>query len=127
MPHSLEDPNSGALLLHVGLQTFAAAISLPASVAIVMLLVWHVRMVATNKTTIEHAEGVTALIKAGVSGAERQRHPYDLGLADNLHDILGPRPELWCLPTCTPTPGGLSYRTGYAARGGGGVADFFAF
>jgi hypothetical protein len=56
VPHSLEDPNSGTLLLHVGLQTFGAAVALPTAVAVVMLLVWHVQMVARNKTTIEHAE-----------------------------------------------------------------------
>jgi len=38
------------------LQMFAAAIALPTSIAVLMLLVWHIRMVAQNKTTIEHAE-----------------------------------------------------------------------
>jgi hypothetical protein len=38
------------------LQTFAFAVALPTTIAVVMLLVWHVRMVSSNKTTIEHAE-----------------------------------------------------------------------
>jgi hypothetical protein len=37
-------------------QTFAAAIALPTSVAVLMLLIWHIRMIHENKTTIEHAE-----------------------------------------------------------------------
>jgi hypothetical protein len=31
-------------------------VALPTTIAVVMLLVWHIRMVAGNKTTIEHAE-----------------------------------------------------------------------
>jgi hypothetical protein len=37
-------------------QAFAFAVALPTTIAVVMLLVWHIRMVASNKTTIEHAE-----------------------------------------------------------------------
>lgn len=42
--------------LPLPLQTLAAAIALPTSVAVLMLLIWHIRMIAHNKTTIEHAE-----------------------------------------------------------------------
>lgn len=45
-----------SLLLLLLLQTFAFAVALPTTIAVVMLLVWHIRMVAANKTTIEHAE-----------------------------------------------------------------------
>lgn len=38
------------------LQMFAAALALPTSIAVLLLLVWHIRMVAQNKTTIEYAE-----------------------------------------------------------------------
>lgn len=51
---------STALTLHksvmLPLQTFAVAIALPTSVAVFMLLIWHIRMISHNKTTIEHAE-----------------------------------------------------------------------
>lgn len=30
--------------------------ALPTTIAVVMLLVWHIQMIAANKTTIEHAE-----------------------------------------------------------------------
>lgn len=185
-------------------QTFAVAISMPAGVAVVMLLIWHIRMVRHNKTTIEHAEvciravchceglwmkgvhapcrcgrpqqtglpvqpgvrlvrlaslwhcpsaagtmsplqrglllcvtlhdmasvlaalrlqGVTAQIKSGMLGQDRQRHPYDLGCADNLHEILGDNAAMWCVPTCQPTPGGLTYTTTFDKR----ARDYFSF
>lgn len=40
----------------VCVQTFAVTVALPTTIAVVMLLAWHIRMVASNKTTIEHAE-----------------------------------------------------------------------
>eukprot|EP00879_Flechtneria_rotunda_P025174 GHRR01026736.1.p1 GENE.GHRR01026736.1~~GHRR01026736.1.p1 ORF type:complete len:265 (+),score=55.67 GHRR01026736.1:284-1078(+) len=55
-PVALEAGTSQHLLLHIGLQALAIAVALPTSIAVVSLLTWHVRMVATNKTTIEHAE-----------------------------------------------------------------------
>jgi hypothetical protein len=48
------------------LQTFAFAVALPTTIAVVMLLVWHIRMVASNKTTIEHAEVSAAVEHASV-------------------------------------------------------------
>jgi hypothetical protein len=48
------------------LQTCAFAVALPTTIAVVMLLVWHIRMVASNKTTIEHAEVNTGVEHARV-------------------------------------------------------------
>jgi hypothetical protein len=56
-----------ALLHHLLLQTFAVAIALPTSVAVLMLLIWHVRMVLGNKTTIEYAEVRSSMQAEGVS------------------------------------------------------------
>lgn len=116
--HVHEASSNRHLMLHLGLQTAAMAIALPASIAVTMLLVWHLQMVAANKTTIEHAEGVTAQIKASAAygssdagdAAAQRRHPYDLGLCGNLHSILGD-PASWCLPACRGTEGGLSFPT----------------
>ena len=40
------------------------AVSLPLAIGLVMLLVWNAYLVYTNKTTVEHYEGVTARILA---------------------------------------------------------------
>lgn len=67
-------------------------------------------------------QGVTAQIKMGAGAKDRLRHPYDLGPCQNLHEILGDNPAAWVLPTCSGTPGGLSYPTTYDTK-----TDFFAF
>ncbi|KAF8055329.1 PAT16 [Scenedesmus sp. PABB004] len=122
-PHELAGGDaSGHVLLHTGLEVLAALLALPTTIAVVSLLAWHVRMVAANKTTIEHAEGVTAQIKAGGLAADRLRHPYDLrpqlGPCANAADVFGPDPLAWLLPSCAPTPGGLAYRTAFDGDGG---------
>ncbi|WIA37645.1 hypothetical protein OEZ86_014546 [Tetradesmus obliquus] len=110
-PHTFEEDPDSHVLWHIGLQTFAFAVALPTTIAVVMLLVWHIRMVAANKTTIEHAEGITAQIKAGGLGADKQRHPYNLGCVHNGLQVLGDEPVLWWLPRSSATPGGLAYPT----------------
>jgi len=60
-------------------QTVAACLALPAAVAITSLLSFHVRMVLTNRTTIEWREGVTAQVTAAAAGRQRDQHPYDIG------------------------------------------------
>eukprot|EP00878_Enallax_costatus_P035691 GHUV01039888.1.p1 GENE.GHUV01039888.1~~GHUV01039888.1.p1 ORF type:complete len:117 (+),score=14.76 GHUV01039888.1:281-631(+) len=107
-----EEPDK-YLMMHIGIQTFAFFVALPTTVAVVMLLIWHIRMVTGNKTTIEAAEGVTAQIKAAALGQAMSKHPYDLGIWANAHELLGEDMLMWLIPSWKPTPGGLSYPTGF--------------
>jgi hypothetical protein len=56
-------------------------------------------------------QGITAQIKAGGFGADKQRHPYDLGIVHNAFQVLGDDALLWCVPSSAPTAGGLAYPT----------------
>lgn len=67
-------------------------------------------------------QGVTAQVKLGASGKDRLRHPYDLGVMQNCHEILEQDPLMWFLPSCRSTPGGLVYPTTFDK-----AADFFSF
>ncbi|KAJ0088647.1 hypothetical protein Patl1_31843 [Pistacia atlantica] len=55
----------------------------PLSVALSVLLGWHIYLILQNKTTIEHHEGVRALWLAE-KGGHVYMHPYDLGVYENL-------------------------------------------
>jgi hypothetical protein len=56
-------------------------------------------------------QGITAQIKAGGLSADKQRHPYDLGIVHNAFQVLGDEAAPWCIPSSEPTPGGLAYPT----------------
>ncbi|KAJ8423517.1 hypothetical protein Cgig2_024206 [Carnegiea gigantea] len=55
----------------------------PLTIALGVLLVWHIYLTLRNKTTIEYYEGVRAMWLAE-KGGEVYRHPYDLGAYENL-------------------------------------------
>ncbi|KAF8402941.1 hypothetical protein HHK36_011034 [Tetracentron sinense] len=55
----------------------------PISVALSILLGWHIYLILQNKTTIEYHEGVRAMWLAEKVGNVYQ-HPYDLGPYENL-------------------------------------------
>ncbi|EXC14788.1 putative S-acyltransferase [Morus notabilis] len=57
------------------------------SVALSVLLGWHIYLVLENKTTIEYHEGVRAMWLAE-KGGQVYSHPYDLGAYENLTTIL---------------------------------------
>ena len=85
----------------------ALLVALPVAIGLGRLLIFHARMAASNRTTIEWREGVTAQVAAGAAaGRPRDRHPYDLGVARNLRQLLGPRPALWLAPPLRPARGG---------------------
>ncbi|KAL4325030.1 hypothetical protein GQ457_11G007370 [Hibiscus cannabinus] len=73
---------------------------LPLSVALSVLLGWHIYLVLQNKTTIEYHEGVRALCLAQKGGSV-YKHPYDLGAHENLSSVLGPSIFSWICPTTT--------------------------
>ncbi|PNH00566.1 hypothetical protein TSOC_013607 [Tetrabaena socialis] len=104
----------GSIWLWAVLQALAFAIALPLTIGLLLLFVWHVHLVAVNKTTIEYQEGVTASIDAAASGlgvVELHQHPYDLGLYSNMMHIFGSNPGQWAAPPCRPTAGGTAYPT----------------
>jgi uncharacterized membrane protein YiaA len=49
----------------LSLQTLCMAITLPLTIGLVMLLIWNLHLALSNKTTIEHHEGVTAKVQVG--------------------------------------------------------------
>mmetsp|Transcript_19112 Transcript_19112/g.32819 ORF Transcript_19112/g.32819 Transcript_19112/m.32819 type:complete len:343 (+) Transcript_19112:208-1236(+) len=106
----LQDSWLGSLWLWALLETIAFMIALPLAVGIILLLAWHVHLIITNKTTIEYQEGVNAS-EAAFDGKFTYVHPYDVGLLNNSHEILGHDLTTWCAPPCAPTPGGLYYPT----------------
>lgn len=60
---------AGWRVVRASVQTLAFFIALPLTLGLLMLLIWHVQMVASNKTTIEYREvsarGRTCLPAAG--------------------------------------------------------------
>lgn len=60
-------------------------------------------------------QGVTAQIKALATGgmAERQAHPYDIGIGSNLQAVFGDSLWHWCVPPVGTAAGGTSYPTRY--------------
>lgn len=94
------------------MQAVCTAMAFPLCIALLMLLVWNMYLMLSNKTTIEYYEGVTAELRATRRGG-RYLHPYDLGLCGNLQDILGPNPEKWLLPGLAAAGDGITYVTAW--------------
>ncbi|XP_022747746.1 probable protein S-acyltransferase 16 isoform X2 [Durio zibethinus] len=69
----------------------------PLSVALSVLLGWHIYLILQNKTTIEYHEGVRAMWLAE-KGGNVYNHPYDLGAYENLTMVLGPSIFCWLCP-----------------------------
>lgn len=88
------------------LQTLATTLSAPLSIALALLLAWHLYLVITDKTTIEHHEGVTAAGRCAAEGVNYGGHPFDRGAWRNLHAVLGPWPILWLWPCARASAGG---------------------
>ncbi|KAK1297893.1 putative S-acyltransferase [Acorus calamus] len=84
----------------------------PLSLALSILLGWHVYLIFHNKTTIEYHEGVRAMWLAEKVGNVYQ-HPYDLGIYENLVSVLGPNILNWICPTTGHIGSGLRFRTLY--------------
>nr|XP_034909360.1 probable protein S-acyltransferase 16 isoform X1 [Populus alba]TKR66563.1 putative protein S-acyltransferase 16 isoform X2 [Populus alba] len=86
----------------------------PLSVALGVLLGWHVYLILQNKTTIEFHEGVRAMWLAEKEG-HVYKHPYDVGAYENLTTVLGPSISCWVCPTSGHIGSGLHFRTAYDA------------
>lgn len=84
----------------------------PLSVALSVLLGWHIHLVLQNKTTIEHHEGVRAMWLAE-KGGDVYSHPYDLGGYENLISVLGPNFLCWICPTSSHIGSGFRFRSIY--------------
>ncbi|KAK7286790.1 hypothetical protein RJT34_22025 [Clitoria ternatea] len=84
----------------------------PLSIALSVLLGWHIYLVVHNKTTIEYQEGVRALWLAE-KGGNIYKHPYDLGPYENLTSVLGPNILGWLWPTANHLDSGVRFRTIY--------------
>ncbi|MQM03773.1 hypothetical protein Taro_036560 [Colocasia esculenta] len=84
----------------------------PLTMALSILLGWHIYLILHNKTTIEYHEGVRAMWLAEKVG-NIYRNPYDLGAYENLVMILGPNILCWICPTYGHIGSGLRFRTSY--------------
>ncbi|XVE76388.1 hypothetical protein DITRI_Ditri12bG0168600 [Diplodiscus trichospermus] len=96
------------------LYVISGLLLVPLSVALSVLLGWHIYLVLQNKTTIEYHEGVRAMWLAK-KGGNVYKHPYDLGAYENLTTVLGPSIFCWICPTSRHIGNGLRYRTAYDA------------
>ncbi|KAL4031960.1 hypothetical protein IC575_010256 [Cucumis melo] len=90
----------------------AGLLLFPLSMALSVLLGWHIYLILHNKTTIEYHEGVRAMWLAE-KGGNVYSHPYDLGAFENLATILGPNIFSWICPTSRHKGSGLRFRTAY--------------
>ncbi|XP_008442531.2 probable protein S-acyltransferase 16 isoform X2 [Cucumis melo] len=64
----------------------AGLLLFPLSMALSVLLGWHIYLILHNKTTIEYHEGVRAMWLAE-KGGNVYSHPYDLGAFENLTTV----------------------------------------
>ena len=61
-----------------------------------------------NKTTVEYHEGVTAHAFYREIG-ETFAHPYDVGVAENVQQVLGPSWGAWLAPAASLPGDGLHF------------------
>lgn len=89
----------------------------PLTVALSVLLAWHIYLILRNKTTIEYHEGVRAMWLAE-KGGDDYSHPYDLGAYENLISALGPNVLCWVCPRSRHIGSGLRFQTAYEKKVG---------
>merc|ERR1719433_1998748 len=94
-----EVPNAHRFLLVLGL-TLSAIMGL----LLTLFLAFHIRLMFSGMTTIEHCER-----RSGLDDSD-DASPYDLGFFGNLKEVLGPRPIFWGLPLDPPEGDGLTYK-----------------
>ncbi|XP_010521600.1 PREDICTED: probable protein S-acyltransferase 16 [Tarenaya hassleriana] len=90
----------------------SALLLFPLSIALSVLLGWHIYLILQNKTTIEYHEGVRAMWLAE-KGGQVYKHPYDIGAYENLTTVLGPNILCWLCPVSRHIGSGLRFRTAY--------------
>jgi len=100
----------GAPWLHITAQALASAMALPLLAGLTILVLWNLRLLMNNKTTIEHHEGVNAIIPYAQqqqqsmittkkSTLKKKAHPYDLGSVwANVVAVMGRNPLKWVVP-----------------------------
>ena len=99
----------GAPWLHITAQALASAMALPLLAGLAVLVVWNLRLLMNNKTTIEHHEGVNAIIPYAQQQLsmmttkkctlKKKAHPYDLGSVwANVVEVMGRNPFKWVVP-----------------------------
>ncbi|CAK9179448.1 unnamed protein product [Ilex paraguariensis] len=71
---------------HRVLYIISGLLLVPLSMALSVLLGWHIYLILRNKTTIEYHEGVRAMWLAE-KGGDVYSHPYDLGAYENLISV----------------------------------------
>lgn len=96
-------------------QVAAIILSILLVLALGVLLGWHVYLVASNKTTVEHHEGVRAKRTAHADTYRRGewqpgKHIYDVGLYGNVRAVLG-HPLHWLVPGRKVSEDGCSFAT----------------
>ncbi|CAH8391378.1 unnamed protein product [Eruca vesicaria subsp. sativa] len=96
----------------VSSQVVSSFVLISLSIALGVLLVWHIYLSLQNKTTIEYHEGVRAMWLAE-KGGQVYKHPYDIGAYENLTLILGPNILSWLCPTSRHIGSGLRFRTAF--------------
>lgn len=89
----------------------------PLTMALSVLLAWHIYLILRNKTTIEYHEGVRAMWLAE-KGGDDYSHPYDLGAYENLISALGPNVLCWVCPRSRHIGSGLRFQTAYEKKAG---------
>ncbi|KAH0891100.1 hypothetical protein HID58_053529 [Brassica napus] len=105
-----EDQEMGSYLRTI--YVISGLVLVPLSIALGVLLGWHVYLSLQNKTTIEYHEGVRAMWLAE-KGGQVYKHPYDIGAYENLTLILGPNILSWLCPTSKHIGSGLRFRTAF--------------
>ncbi|WOL18673.1 putative protein S-acyltransferase 16 [Canna indica] len=107
--HNDQDNNAGSFNVSY---IICGAVLLPLTIALSVLLGWHIYLILQNKTTIEYHDGVRAMCLAEKVG-NVYRHPYDLGIYENLVSVLGPNIFCWFCPMTKIVGSGLRFRTAY--------------
>jgi palmitoyltransferase len=90
-------------------------ITLPIICAVGMLAVWQIHLLMRNKTTIEDWDFEDLKQEAKKEGKSIV-FPYDIGIVENVKQIMGRNPLLWLLPT-KPEGDGLSFRLSKTYQG----------
>ncbi|KAF9595514.1 hypothetical protein IFM89_000602 [Coptis chinensis] len=108
-----QQPSEGSLRISY---IISGLLLVPITLALLILLGWHIYLILCNKTTIEYHEGVRAMWLAKKVG-NVYWHPYDLGPYENLTSVLGSSIFTWVCPTSRHIGSGLRFQTAYDNTG----------
>eukprot|EP01080_Neovahlkampfia_damariscottae_P003926 gene3926-7137_t len=90
---------------------FFSVFIFPLTMVVTLFVGWQFYLIYTNQTSVEYHKNSLLMIKFRRAGKIKEfKNIYDIGMYENICQVLGSNPKYWLLPT-KPEMDGYRYKT----------------